>query len=106
MDRSRREPVIIDMDERGSRRLGAVTTVIIVLSVALIIAPLVITNDSQPAETPGVSRPAGQTVAPTLCRLTLDVPPMLDPVARIVLPGWSLICDLLVEPVSSEPFDP
>ena len=106
MDRSRQQADIIDMDEDGSRRLGVVTTIIIVLSVALIIVPYAISNDTQPAETPGVARPAGQAVPSALCRLTFDVPPMLDPVAQIVLPGWTLICDLLSRPSFPEPFDP
>jgi hypothetical protein len=41
-----------------------------------------------------------------LCRPTLDVPQMLDPLARIVLPGWTQFCGWISQPDLVEPFDP
>lgn len=106
MDRSQEEATIIDMDERGSRRLSVVTAIILVLTMVVIIAPFVVSDGTEPGETPGVSRQAGQAAPPAICRLNFDVPTMLDPVAQIVLPGWTFLCDWLSQPDFAEPLAP
>jgi len=106
MHQTHRDTTYIDMDDRGSRHLNVVTTFIIVLSLVLVLVPFVVRDITEPADAPEVANPASQPAAPALCRLNVDVPTMLDPVARIVLPGWTLICDLLIQPDAPEALEP
>ncbi len=106
MVREQHPVTIIDLDDRESRRSGVVTAIVVVLLAAIAFAPAVIHDAASPVDAPGVSMPVRGAAPSALCRPTLDVPQMLDPLARIVLPGWTQFCGWISQPDLVEPFDP
>ena len=107
MERGQRQITFIDLDERGASRGGVVITLIVVLVAMLVIAPMVAEELAAPAETSRVTTmPAGSSPLPAVCRPAVDVPHLLVPVARIVMPGWTRLCGWISEGDLVELFDP
>lgn len=106
MDREQQPVTIIDLDDRRSRRSGVVTAIVVVLLTALAVAPFVLEDVTSPAEAPRVTMQGAAPASPALCRPAFDVPSLLDPVAKVVLPGWARLCGWLSQPAVAEPFDP
>lgn len=106
MDPDVRQLTYIDLEDRGSRRSGVVAAVVVVLLVALLLAPPIMRDLSAPAEAPRTGMAPASAAAPARCHPAVDVPQMLDPLARIVLPGWTRLCGWIVEADLAEPIDP
>jgi hypothetical protein len=106
MDREQQPVTMIDLDDRRSRRSGVVTAIVVALLAAMAIAPAVMHDTASPADAPGVSMPVGGAAPSALCRPSFDVPQLLDPLARIVLPGWTQLCGWFSQPDLTEPLDP
>jgi hypothetical protein len=105
MERASEHPTIIELDDPTPRGMRVMSVFVVVLVIALLIAPFVI-DDGASDETPDTPQPAVRTAQPEVCRPSVDVPSLLDPVAGFALPSWMRLCDWFIGPAISEPSSP
>jgi len=105
MEHTREHPTIIDLDDPTPRGTRVMYAIIVVLVVALLIAPFVI-DDGAGNQVSGAPRTNVRAAEPEICRPSLNVPDVLDPVAGFALPSWMRICDWIIQPVITDPVAP
>ncbi|HVL26242.1 MAG TPA: hypothetical protein VM450_19275 [Thermomicrobiales bacterium] len=105
MDRASEHPTIIELDDPTPRGMRVMAAFVVVLVIVLVIAPFII-DDGASGETQNAPQPAVRAAQPEVCRPSVDVPSLLDPVAGFALPSWMRLCDWFIGPAISEPAAP
>lgn len=101
MRRTDETPTIIELDDpmplfaRAGLGIGAV------LLLALLVLPFVI--DPGSASTANRPPARARSTETRICRPSINVPELLEPVAGLALPNWMRLCDWVVEPVIEAP---
>jgi hypothetical protein len=105
MEQGREHPTIIDLDDPTPRGMRFVMVACIVVLVALLVAPFLLdVHTSEEIErSPRDPVRNGQS---QVCRPSVDVPDLLEPIAGFTMPSWMRLCDWFVEPVISPPGSP
>jgi hypothetical protein len=106
MERAQEHSTIIELDDPTPRGMRIMTALVIVLVALLIIAPFVIDDGASSNDLPSGPQPAVQATQPEVCRPSVDVPSVLDPVAGFALPSWMRLCDWFIGPVITDPGAP
>lgn len=106
MEHQGQQLTFIDLDDRNSWRSGVLIAIVVVLLFALVVAPPILRDMTAHADVSRVGAPVERDTSPALCVPSFDVPHLLDPVARVVLPGWTQLCRWIVDSDIAAPFDP
>ena len=106
MDQHRNDaPNIIELDDPAPRGARLLIALALLAVIALVLAPFLI--DRGPAEEAAGAPPTRVSASrPEICRPSVSVPKLLEPVAGVALPSWMRICDWVIEPAIAEPLDP
>ena len=102
MERGTEHPTIIDLDDPVPCCARILLIIAGVALVALLVAPFVI----DPGTTRTTAESSSRQISTTrqrICRPTLNVPDLLEPVAGLAMPGWIRLCDWVIEPVIESP---
>jgi hypothetical protein len=102
MKRATEHPTIIELDDPMPCCARIALIVAGVLLVALLIAPFVI-DPGATKTTAEMSPRNGPTTQQRVCRPSLNVPDLLQPVAGLAMPSWMRLCDWVIEPVIEAP---
>lgn len=102
MERGTKHPTIIDLDDPTPCCARIALLIAGVLLVALLVAPFVI--DPGTTKTTTETSPRNlSTTQQRICRPSLNVPDLLQPVAGLAIPSWMRLCDWVIEPVIESP---